>query len=252
MRNKFVVQNGVVVSGVVTLVCKGNSFAKVSLDNLVNIKNPIIFGDIDLSDQGLVELPQMSNAIMYGSFLCQNNNLKSLKGIPRQVNGCVDCSNNNIKSLRHMPKHIGDGFNFSHNEVDSLHYLSEDIQGDIDASYNNLVDLSYCVSECHGRFNCSYKKLVSLNGCLNIVWSSMDCSYNYLPNLEDMPSTIYGDLVCLGNEFPDNFNVYKDVPGEVMGNIICDKKKVINENISTNKFNALIGKIKSNLMQRSK
>ena len=66
MRNKFVIKDGVVVSGTVTLVCKGNEFVKVPLSDLVNIKNPIIFGDIDLSGQGLVELPQMSNAIMYG------------------------------------------------------------------------------------------------------------------------------------------------------------------------------------------
>ena len=250
MRNKFVIENGIVVSGTVTLVRKGNDFEKVPLADLADIKNPIIFGDIDLSGQGLTELPQMSNVIMYGSFLCQNNNLKSLKGMPRQVSGRVDCSNNKIKSLRHMSKHIGDGFNFSHNEVDSLHYLSEDIKGDIDASYNELVDLSYCVPECHGRFNCSYNKLVSLNGRLNVVWSTMDCSYNYLQNLEDMPNTIYGDLVCSGNEFPDNFNVCKDVPGEVMGNIIYDKKKSVKEKANINKFNAFIGKIKSNLMQR--
>ena len=96
----FVIENGIVVSGTVTLVRKGNDFEKVPLADLADIKNPIIFGDIDLSGQGLTELPQMSNVIMYGSFLCQNNNLKSLKGMPRQVSGRVDCSNNKIKSLR--------------------------------------------------------------------------------------------------------------------------------------------------------
>lgn len=239
MRNKFIIENGVVKSGKLTLITGICDFVQISLDELSNYKYPIIFGDIDLSGQNLTKLPDMSNVTLYGDFLCNNNPLKSLKGIPKLVNGKVNCACCNINSLRHMPKYIGDGFDCSHNNISSLKHICQDISGDINFAYNQLTDLSWCISECQGCFNVSYNRLVSLAGQLDYVQSTLDCSYNYLKNTDGMPRTIYGDLILLGNDLQPNTKL----TGNVYGNIICDKKDTVQQH-NVNKFNGLIGKIR--------
>ena len=228
----------------------GIDFKTVTLDELKTLDNPVIFGNINLSSKGLKKLPDMSNVTLYGDFLCQNNALNSLKGIPNQINGKLNCARNKIKSLRHMPKCIGDGFDCSHNKIKDLRYLSDGVAGDINCSYNELVDLSYGASECTGVFNCSNNKIINLGGHLDVVYSTFDCSYNLLVNLDDMPSMIYGDMICKGNKLPENFKV----PGNVQGDIISDNKKPKDKQkiVAPNTFTKFLEKITSQLLRPSR
>ena len=103
--------------------------------------NFVIKENIDISELGLKELPDLSNLICLGNFDCSWNNLTSLKGAPKEVKGLFNCSGNNIISLEYGPKKA------------KIY----------DCSSNNLRDLQGAPEEVE-LFDCSENKLKSLIG----------------------------------------------------------------------------------------
>ena len=73
-------------------------------------------GDVDLSGCDLTELPLVFNKVT-GYFLCDDNNLTSLKGCPRWVGGYFDCDCNRLTSLEFSPDYVGSYFSCELNNL---------------------------------------------------------------------------------------------------------------------------------------
>jgi hypothetical protein len=59
--------------------------------------------------------------------LCSYNQLTSLEGAPKVVNGNFYCDSNKLTSLKGSPKIIKRFFNCKHNKLQSLDYLPDGI-----------------------------------------------------------------------------------------------------------------------------
>jgi hypothetical protein len=76
-------------------------------------------GDVNLSFKGLSELP-LKFGIVSANFYCNNNQLTSLQGAPREVGGNFYCHFNQLTSLRGAPGEVGGGFYCHNNQLTSL------------------------------------------------------------------------------------------------------------------------------------
>ena len=101
-------------------------------------KNFVVDGDLDLSDMGLDELPNMSTVKVKGRFDCSHNNLVSLIGAPRTAKH-FDCSYNKLKNLVGAPS-VTQVFDCSHNNLKSLNH-SPDFVDIFNCSGNQLLSL---------------------------------------------------------------------------------------------------------------
>jgi hypothetical protein len=70
---------------------------------------------VDLSYEGLTELPLVFNKVT-GGFDCGNNNLTSLKGCPKWIDEFFYCGYNQLTDLKDSPKQVGGRFNCSGNK----------------------------------------------------------------------------------------------------------------------------------------
>jgi hypothetical protein len=69
---------------------------------------------IDLSKRGLTELPNLTGVVVMGAFLCNGNNLTSLKGAPAMAESFF-CSANLLTSLEYAPLVVKDRFYCANN-----------------------------------------------------------------------------------------------------------------------------------------
>ena len=83
-------------------------------------KGFVIKGNLDLSNKGLTELPDLSEVVVKGDFDCPDNQLTSLEGAPKEVGGDFDCSVNQLASLEGSPEEVGGIFYCRTNELTSL------------------------------------------------------------------------------------------------------------------------------------
>lgn len=70
----------------------------------------VIRGDVDMSNMGLKELPDLSAVTVTGNFNCSGNQLTSLKGAPKSVGGWFNCCDNNLTSLEGATQSVGGDF----------------------------------------------------------------------------------------------------------------------------------------------
>lgn len=78
-----------------------------------------------------------------GKLDISNNNLSSLKGCPRKVNGDFDCSKNHLTTLVGCPEVVKRNFNCAENELTSLEGCPKSLKGKFDCSFNlYLKDIS--------------------------------------------------------------------------------------------------------------
>ena len=73
-------------------------------------------GEVDLSENGLTELPLIFNKVK-GCFFCYGNYLTTLKGSPRWVGAAFNCDDNNLTSLEFSPDYVGTWFSCEKNEL---------------------------------------------------------------------------------------------------------------------------------------
>jgi hypothetical protein len=72
-----------------------------------------IEGDVDLSNQELVEIPPFIRFHkVSGNFWIDGNNLTTLESCPKEVGGSFSCTNNKLTSLDHQPEIIKGNFWF--------------------------------------------------------------------------------------------------------------------------------------------
>ena len=106
----------------------------------------------------------LSDTIYEGNFDCNNNNLTSLEGAPKEINGSFDCSNNNLTSLEGAPKEINGYFDCSNNNLTSLKDAPKKINGSFDCYNNNLTSLEG-LSKYYKRFKSDFSEEEYLDFC---------------------------------------------------------------------------------------
>ena len=116
----------------ISLICKQYSIENYTINSDGSID---VDGRVDLYKKGLTELPLRFNKVT-GYFLCDDNNLTTLKGCPRWIGGNFICSYNQLTSLEFSPDYVG---------------------GDFWCQYNKLTN-NYCDSEIGGYFYTTLKQ----------------------------------------------------------------------------------------------
>ena len=162
-------------------------------------KNFVVEGDLNFSNQGLTELPDLSTITVNGYFDCSDNKLESLEHAPQKVGGGFNCFHNQLTSLEHAPKSIGGSFYCSDNKLTSLEHAPKSVGGDFYCFRNQLTNLEYAPQKVSGDFDCSDNKLTSLEHAPQKVGGDFDCSNNQLIGLEHAPKSVDGDFNCFRN-----------------------------------------------------
>ncbi len=135
-------------------------------------------GGVDLKHNKLTELPLNFNKVN-GFFNCDQNQLTTLKGSPKYVDG-FSCGYNKLTSLEFGPKEVG---------------------GDFYCSYNKLTSLEFSPKKSGSNFYCTDNKLRDLYGISDYIGGILFCKYE-----NPIGSIIYKEVDM---DFIRAFNVYK-------------------------------------------
>jgi hypothetical protein len=116
------------------------------------IKNKYIIGDntIILANSNIKQFPEFINfSYINGGFHCENNDLTSLRGCPKLVQGSFFCSANYLKSsgLIGGPKEVEGSYGASNCELESLEGIAQKIQESIYLENNRLTSLEFIPKE---------------------------------------------------------------------------------------------------------
>jgi len=136
-----------------------------------------IQGTVDLVDLdlNLIELPNLSDVVITGSFFCSYNNLTTLQGAPQSVGGNFHCSNNKLTTLQGAPKYVKGSFYCNNNKLTSLQGAPKSIKGSFFCSYNNLTSLQGAPESVKGDFYCTHNKLTTLQGAPKSIEGKFYC-----------------------------------------------------------------------------
>jgi hypothetical protein len=105
-------------------------------------QNNVIKGLLDLRNMGLRELPDLTEYVLEGGLLLEDNPLRSLKGCPRIIGGNLDASDCRLESLEGFPKFVGGAVVLQRNKLQSLKGLPETLYHDLRIDHNSLTDLN--------------------------------------------------------------------------------------------------------------
>jgi hypothetical protein len=137
---------------------------------------------------------------VYGSFICEYQNLSDLKGVVfGEVTGSFNCYSNKFKNLIGFPRGIGGDLKLDSNNLESLEGSPDYIGGDYTIKNNKLKSLEKCTQEVGGFFSCSVNDLEDLVGAPKKVGNDFYCKQNKLTSLEGAPIDLKGVLECEDN-----------------------------------------------------
>lgn len=106
--------------------------------------------NLNLCALELEQLPKLAS--IHGSLTCTQNNLKTLKGAPKELNfGSFDCSENPLETLQGSPKKIRYNFNCANNNLKNLIGGPQQVGGSYVCSNNPLESLQG-VSSTYRKF----------------------------------------------------------------------------------------------------
>lgn len=159
-----------------------------------------VAGDINLWNKNLSQLPDLSQVVVQGNFICDNNNLTSLQGAPRAVGGNFSCDHNQLKNLQGAPKTVGGYFSCSHNQLADLYGGPQTVGGGFWCKHNNLMSLHGAPSSVGGDFECYANRLTSLYGAPASVGGDFVCYDNLLTHLIGAPAHVGGSFWCENNK----------------------------------------------------
>ena len=164
---------------------------------------------LDLSNQGLFELPDLSCYKNLKTLVCSNNNLTSLDKLPNSVTH-IYCNRNKITSLNNLPDSVTYLFCPS-NKLKSLDKLRKYITS-LFCHANKITSLDN-LPKSITRLHCDSNKLKSLDKLPNSI-VELSCVDNKITSLNRLPESII-DLDCMDNKFIysfeptlDNIKVY--------------------------------------------
>ena len=187
-------------------------------------RNFVFSGNLDLSNMGLTELPDMSTVTILGSFICYHNQLTSLTGAPKHVGGDFNCDNNQLTSLTGAPKQVGGEFTCNHNQLTSLTGAPENVGWNFYCDHNQLTSLIGAPKHVGGGFSCGANQLTSLIGAPENVGGNFYCDYNQLTSLTGVPKHVGGNFGCSHNQL----TILMGVPKEVGGYFDCSYNQLTN------------------------
>ena len=146
----------------------------------VNDKGEIdVNGDVNLEWKGLTELPSLIQfGTVKGDFICDYNNLTSLRGYPREVGRDFKCSHADLTSLEGSPRVVGRDFHCIYNKLTTLEGAPRKVGGTFLCSLNQLTSLEGAPEEIGRDFVCNLNKLTSLKGAPEVVGGNFNCSFN--------------------------------------------------------------------------
>jgi len=122
----------------------------------------LIPGNLDISNECLTKLPDLSAVIVGGDFACSCNQLTSLEYAPHSIGGGFYCHNNQLTSLEHAPHSIGGGFYCHNNQLTSLEHAPQTVSGDFYCFNNQLTSLEHAPHTVGGALYCHINQLTSL------------------------------------------------------------------------------------------
>ena len=192
-------------------------------------KNFVVKGDLDLSDMGLTELPDLSTVTVLGNFECDHNQLTSLAGAPKSVGGDFWCSNNQLTSLEHAPESVGGDFYCSDNQLTSLTGAPKSVSGSFYCSDNQLTSLTGVPQSVGSHFDCSYNQLTSLTGAPKSVGRDFWCYNNQLTSLSGAPKSVGGHFDCGDNQLTGLVGAPKDATSYFFGDLNTPEKMIAPE-----------------------
>ncbi|MEZ0225566.1 MAG: hypothetical protein ACAH83_13505 [Alphaproteobacteria bacterium] len=129
-----------------------------SLDSLEGA--PRTVGDFDCSHNNLQSLrggPQL----VQGHYVCTDNDLTTLEGVPNVVFGDFRCEYNQLRSLDHGPVAVGGNYHCFCNALETLRGAPKKTDGDFQCQKNNLTSLEYAPEEVGGDFCCHKNNIQS-------------------------------------------------------------------------------------------
>ena len=86
----------------------------------------------------LIELPAiLKNVTVNGDFVCELNQLTSLKNSPKYVSNDFFCNDNMITSLKGAPSSVGGSFYCSWNNLTSLEGAPKTVDKDFSCGFND-------------------------------------------------------------------------------------------------------------------
>ena len=159
---------------------------------IINDKSQIT--KLNISGQGLHELPDLSEYTNLYYLNCSQNHLVSLHGIPPSVN-LVYCANNNITSLDSLPMSVKWLF-CKNNSIRHLDQLPSNLDY-LNCSDNLLTGLDNLPPKLN-TLNCSNNQIISLNH-LPPGLTILKCCSNQIERLDNIPNTIKF-LYCSNNQ----------------------------------------------------
>ncbi|MBQ8294034.1 MAG: hypothetical protein IJX89_01440 [Alphaproteobacteria bacterium] len=148
--------------------------------NLYNLPAGLVIrGNLNLSNIGLTQLPDMSKCTIEGRFDCSFNPLTSLAGCPRMVREFV-CEYTDIRDLRGAPK-LAESVYVRHNRLKSLVGAPHTYYDDEDF-WREYPDEPRYLDWPFMEFNCSDNELTTLSG-LPAGWDFIVCDNNNIKSL---------------------------------------------------------------------
>jgi hypothetical protein len=148
----------------------------------------------------------------------------NFNGCPEVIGGNFDCSRNNLTSLKGCAKIVEGDLYYYDNKLTSLEGCPEIVEGDFNCSYNYLKDLKYCFEKSNGSFICRDNNLTSLDGCPKVIDGSFSCTENKLKNLKGCPEIIEGDFYCYNNRLTS----FEGCPKILEGALSCSMNELKN------------------------
>jgi hypothetical protein len=145
-------------------------------------------GNVHLHEKNLKELPLKFGKVS-GVFYCDNNQLTTIEGAPKEVGGDFYCSHNKLTTIEGAPKEVG---------------------GDFYCNNNQLTTLEGAPREVGGSFYCHYNQLTTLEGAPKEVGGEFYCHNNQLTTLEGAPREVGVHFVCYNNPLPEEILNFHD------------------------------------------
>ncbi len=159
-------------------------------------ENFVIKGDLDLSNRGLTELPDLSKVKVKGNLLLSGNELTSIDGVLPEVGGNIDLRNNKLTSLKGMPEVVKGNFSCEGNLLTTLEGGPREVKGAFDCRGNRLTTLEGGPEKVGKAYICSDNALTSLKGAPNKINGTFACDNNKLDSLEGAPQSVAGDFMA--------------------------------------------------------
>jgi hypothetical protein len=139
-------------------ICKGYGIENYTINDDLSID---VDGDVELTNISLNEIP-LNFGRVSGCFYTTCNKLKSLKFVPKYVNGDFGCSDNDLSSLYNSPQFVGGDFYCRSNNLTSLEGLPKYIIGYINCNDNKIWSFKGIPDNFRGKLYCNLNPIYEI------------------------------------------------------------------------------------------